>query len=979
MPKQSYGVVPQGRSQLLLFALLDFANDSLPGDEATLGRLRTQVELHWQTATRLVVRTKLRYLQSLCGLASPGQSLTLPQIKTALKHCADYLGILEDNRTMTRGSEDWHFTLHFWGDRWEREYNLTCFYQAWTEQGKVSPPRHNGQRLLSLEGDRQDINWHEIFRNTLNVHLTSNPLTAGDGMVFQLEELYVPLGVIKHPSIQEETQNESESKSYQPKDLLAKALQNMTDTQTQSRLAIIGEPGAGKSTFLQQFSLTLITNNTAFPLWISLADLEGRSLEEFLTTTWLKRAFKTFTIAPEIINQFTQLIESGRVWILLDALDEMDGQLSLNSIKIERELQGWLGHAPVILSCRSGIWETAKNALNFFEFYHCQGFNTDQLSGLNQIEIFIQQWFKRRKNLGDRLVRELERNVNRRIYQLTKHPLYLVLLCRTWQLTQGKLPGTKAMLYQQFIDGFYNWKQEAFPTTRSQRRSLNNALGNLALQGMKKTPSSFRFREGEIQAYFDHVNPDLLTLALQLGWLLTVGHSETTGEKIYSFYHPTFQEYFAAVAIAKGQDLICLSNPNTNKDENHVIYPIFLSHWQEIILLWLGRTDLEVQEKEFFLQQLWHWQDNCGGFYTFKAHCLVGKCLAEFPSFSQAETVIQELIQWRFMTPQNGVSLPAPMVEQAGIALSRSDRHLTIPALERFLQQTDHPFDQWLAAHSLGKNHDFGNRMAIAVLEKLLNMSLDINFKLNICRSLSLIDPHNPLLLSTLKKIINTEVKINIRRKTALRLGKLLPNNRLAINTLESLLQESQDPQQRGHILDSLQELVPNHPLLLNRYNRPGKTIKPYKLRQKSPQEQQHASQTILNKLTTNLPNHKRIYLLAKLAIYDPSQPVLLPSLLTALATEHQKSSLKLIGDTLDLLISREGDRLTKILPEVRDLYTSPRTHAPGKRACYKLLWDWSTHLTYTEFQHLWQCTNGLSIQDSGHNTENLETPSTTL
>ncbi len=41
----------------------------------------------------------------------------------------------------------------------------------------------------------------------------------------------------------------------------------------------------------------------------------------------------------------------------------------------------------------------------------------------------------------------------------------------------------------------------------------------------------------------------MFQLALQLGWLNQVGISENQGEKVYAFYHATFQEYFAALAI----------------------------------------------------------------------------------------------------------------------------------------------------------------------------------------------------------------------------------------------------------------------------------------------------------------------------------------------------------------------------------------------------------------------------------------------
>jgi hypothetical protein len=66
-----------------------------------------------------------------------------------------------------------------------------------------------------------------------------------------------------------------------------------------------------------------------------------------------------------------------------------------------------------------------------------------------------------------------------------------------------------------------------------------------------------------------------------LGWLNQVGISATTGAKIYAFYHPTFQEYFAAQAVTNWQYFF-RSNPTTHP-------PIFNPSWQETILFWFGR------------------------------------------------------------------------------------------------------------------------------------------------------------------------------------------------------------------------------------------------------------------------------------------------------------------------------------------------------------------------------------------------------
>ncbi len=940
MPKQSYGAVPKGRSQSLLFALLDLANDSLDGDEATVERLQSQIKTHWQSSTRLVIRTKLRYLQTLSLLSNPDAPLTLPQIKMALKHLADFLGILEDNRTMTRGSENWHFTLTFWRDRWDREGNLQGFEQTWeTRRSGASGKVMSDKQVANAKDKASDIlkKWREICQEALNTRLTSNPLTAGDGMVFELRDLYVPLGVVTDDL----SEDNSESPSYEPQALLARYA-----NESEIRIAIVGEPGGGKTTFLQQLALLLAQTPNCLPVWVTLADLEGRSLEDYLTTTWLRKGLKQFTISPDTLREFAGLIEAGRIWLLLDALDEIGGQSSRVATNLEREIQGWLGNASIILTCRNTIWNGGKNALGYFETYRCQSFTDDQLSDNNQIQLFIKQWFEPKPELGDRLSQELDRRVNRRIREVVRHPLYLTLLCRTWQLTKGKLPTTKAILYRQFVEALYDWKQDAFPTRRSQRQSLNQTLAQLALQGMRQNPPRFRFQQGEIEQCFDPIDPELLTLALQLGWLDVVGHAEATGEKVYRFYHPTFQEYFAATAIAHWQDFIRFEG------DEQTIYPIFEFSWQEIILLWLGREDIDHTDKEAFLQTLMQWQDNCGGFYDVRAICLVGQGLAEFSDFSAAQTVITQLVQWRFSIPKGAEALPTPIVEQAGIALSRSDRRLTIPALEAFLQHSENPFEKWLAAHSLGKNHDFGSPMAIATLEQLLVEEIDVSAKLNFCRSLGLIAPKNQTLLQTLTHLLKTEANVSILRKTALRLGKLSPNHPLAIQTLETLLQEATEAHQRSNIIDTLSQIAPQHPLVSSYPRSKFTSNKPRKSKQKSSRELQLAAETILKKLDNNLPLHKRIYLISKLATYNPSHPEIIPNLIEGLAITRRKTTLKLIIETLSSIV--EGDRLVVIFPKVRDIYLNPQTRIPSKRACYKLLWDYSKELGYSDFQRLW-------------------------
>ena len=70
MPRPNYGPEAKKRTQTLLAVLLAFANDELAGDEEALDRLRPQIQAHWQTERRLVIRTKVRFLEALTQLAA---------------------------------------------------------------------------------------------------------------------------------------------------------------------------------------------------------------------------------------------------------------------------------------------------------------------------------------------------------------------------------------------------------------------------------------------------------------------------------------------------------------------------------------------------------------------------------------------------------------------------------------------------------------------------------------------------------------------------------------------------------------------------------------------------------------------------------------------------------------------------------------------------------------------------------------------
>jgi hypothetical protein len=930
MPKQSYGTTTKNRARILLLALLDLANDSLEiAAESQLDGLRLHIQTHWQSDQQLVIRTKARYLEALVSLT--GQQLSIDQIKTALKHFENWLGILTDNRTAQQGSDNWHFTLTFWGDRWDKATNLQAFDRTWENQRLASAELAIKAPSLAKETAAQHsvpstTQWSELCRAALDTRLSSNFLTTPIGLSFDIGDVYVPLGLVERPAIASEEESAEASSQFH---FLPALLTKWQSQSTVQHIAIIGEPGVGKTTLLQQIALSLLADQ--LPIWISLADLAGQSIGDYLTKTWLAAAQQTYTVPIAQQEELAQVCQQGRVWLLLDAVDEMGDNPSLALTQLAKQLRGWLANVHIILTCRLNVWDGDKNALADFQTYQSLGFYHQH----DQVASFIQHWFQHRPELGTALQLELQRPGLWPLKNTVQNPLCLTLLCRNWTLTQGKLPATKAALYRQFVDALYEWKQDLFPTTLRQRQQLNVALANLAGQAMQQT-TVFRLSYQLVYSCFTAIDPDLMTLALQLGWLKSVSISRT-GDKVYAFSHPTFQEYFAAQSVDDGQFFVGR-------------FPVI--KWQEVVMLWLGREDLADDAKEKLLAALATFDDQAGGFYSYRTYFLAAEGLAEFPHYSRGSQLVAQLVQWRFRSVVP--ALPTILVERAGMALSRSNRTLTIPALEDFLRVATEPIDRWLAAHSLGKNHDPGNQLAIDTLQALLQAPLSNYFKIDIARSLGTINPGNSWAIKTLTDLIKTESNLALQRRAAQRLGKIDPGNSLVRQTLERLVTEITDPHLQSMTVKALEQLADPAPPAQTR-RRPGKT---------QPQLSHHLApeqlvEILVSKILTTKDPLGQIRMARRIAQLDLSHPQGLGHLLICFAASTIKVEIKLICESLRELVTIHDSHMNiqkqvpHIFTTVRDAYLAP-TNSVQYQESFKLLWYWSRQLSYQEFSQLW-------------------------
>jgi HEAT repeat protein len=576
-----------------------------------------------------------------------------------------------------------------------------------------------------------DIDWQEVCRAMLEPkrELASNLFTSGMGIKFELDDIHVPLGLVERPQKaqrRDDSSPEEGSRVYREEkekitpidydDFFQQVLTNQQSPKSNGkRLNIIGEPGAGKTTQLLKIADWVLDETEDLPIWISLGVVGEKPLQEYLLKDWLRDAAGKLDAAPlEWVKQLEQHLKDGRVWLLLDGADEMQVADPLGKLA-EFVRVPLLKNVRVVLTCRLNLWDAAGNALSEFDTYKMLDFSYEDGKNSDQVKQFIDKWFgnpslvlpyKEREQEasprvggtegGQQLRKALDETGKERIKDLARHPLRLALLCFTWQSGRGKLPDTKAELYEMFVEALYVLKKGVFPTTSAQQRDLNAALGQLALKAIDKGFKSI-LPQSLVDEELEKPYPELFELADKLGWLNRVGvEPENSLKPVYAFFHPTFQEYFAATAIDDWNFFLPrdhIDKPVRDKDNPEKLrcYRIFEPQWKNVFLLWMGQPKEKISDnnKEALLKVLLNFKSGLQpNFYWYQSFFIAVSGTSEFRNFTQAEEILNQLINWCFFQVDN-LEFAHPLSSSAKEALKEIKSQAVIGQLIKVLFTVD--------------------------------------------------------------------------------------------------------------------------------------------------------------------------------------------------------------------------------------------------------------------------------------------------
>ncbi|NER29604.1 MAG: NACHT domain-containing protein [Symploca sp. SIO1C4] len=345
-----------------------------------------------------------------------------------------------------------------------------------------------------------------------------------------------------------------------------------------SKLIVLGKPGAGKTTFLKYLALQCSQGqllSQQVPVFITLRDFaevqEQQSLLDYIAQQFLQSGVKDAAVKGE------QLLNQGRVLLLLDGLDE---------VKPKDKLLTWQRVVKFIKNFNNNNFiitrQMATLESSFGDFKEIEIAPLDYL----QIQTFSRNWF----NLKDSVKAEAfieQLTVNQHIKELASHPLLLTLLCLEFE-HRGKLNSNSCDVYEEGIElleqrnaGFVFPSNTVYENLTKKRNQ--DLLSQIALTTFEQ--GHYFFRHTEIEEYIGdyignlpnaQIDPELLQLDRKRVLQLIEGQQGLLRERaqgIYSFSHLAFHEYFTAREIILASNLETLVNQVTEK------------RWRQVFLL----------------------------------------------------------------------------------------------------------------------------------------------------------------------------------------------------------------------------------------------------------------------------------------------------------------------------------------------------------------------------------------------------------
>lgn len=444
-------------------------------------------------------------------------------------------------------------------------------------------------------------------------YIDGQDLATGGDHIPELDELYVDVELASRVP-------------HQPSEGQRHSIGELLDQGSGAVLALVGQPGSGKSTVLAhtarraaRTSVPGIAELSRLLRGQSLSDRSGQyplrnkrvpvlvplreraasilanpsiPLAAVIRATVVQGLGKDASLGKEPSGWWERQVDRGRCLILLDGLDEVardDARLAVADW-VERQIMAYPGNHFVLTSRPYGLPESLGTQAEVFTL---RPFTPDQ------VRLFTGRWFLAAERhavggsgRGDRRAIEMRarESAARLVSRLGQHPALQDLAANPLLLTmiatahryRGALPGGRADLYEEICHVLLSRRSQAKDLPELLSWPAKQALlAGLAFQMMRERVSSLPAARvatiigPQAERFSSSVTPDVFLDEIARNGMFAEARA---GE--YAFTHLTFQEYLAARQVSANPDLVktlagCVSDP----------------WWHETILLYAATGD----------------------------------------------------------------------------------------------------------------------------------------------------------------------------------------------------------------------------------------------------------------------------------------------------------------------------------------------------------------------------------------------------
>ena len=351
-------------------------------------------------------------------------------------------------------------------------------------------------------------------------------------------------------------------------------------------LAVLGSPGAGKSTFLRKVGLEALKGkqgqykHPCIPVFLELKRFDSEEVDILGVIT---NEFKICGF-PNPKRFMEQALEKGKLLLLFDGLDEVKTDLRGKVMQEIKDIIDSHRKNHCIVSCRTAAYREC--GIQNLRAVTVADFDEEQIQQL------IEKWFQQSpEGTAKKLLELLKRPENASALELARTPLLLTFLCLTYQ-RKFRLPPNRGRLYRTALDILLDdWSAEKQLNRDPIYEDFHPELETVMLS---KIAAEY-FQQDRLFFPEDPLLEKIrgfLTKSLKASKALDAkavlkaiekqqGIFVERAEDIYSFSHLTIQEYLTARNIAKDPEQV----------ESLVRDRLFEDRWREIFRLVAGEAD----------------------------------------------------------------------------------------------------------------------------------------------------------------------------------------------------------------------------------------------------------------------------------------------------------------------------------------------------------------------------------------------------